>query len=154
MKCLSLIIPQNFLIANQWQETGVNEFDTQIPNSHGILFSSTNHSHFPSYLTCNVSFSPTRCLPLPQHLLFYQPVTSRQVSQFELMHQSTRNLSLVNLNSSSTYPSSWIICKSSNVDKDTMYLSIVSFYLKLTALSLKRLFHKFPQTERMWVYFH
>lgn len=153
MKCLSLIIPQNFLIANQWQETGVNEFDTQIPNSHGILFSSTNHSHFPSYLTCNVSFSPTRCLPLPQHLLFYQPVTSRQVSQFELMHQSTRNLSLVNLKRSSAYPAAELSTKVA------MSIRIQCIFLLFLSTwnwqhSFKRLFHKFPQTERMWVYFH
>lgn len=35
-----------------------------------------------------------------------------------------------------------------------MDLSVISSYLKFTALSFKRLSHKFPETERMWMYFH
>lgn len=99
----------------------------QIPNSHGISFKSITQRHFSSSLRCSVLFNPnffsdvchssnTLCSP--------SLLASNKFHSFKLMHQSTRNLSSVNLKKGSAYcKSSWItIHKCNHVDKDPLYL--------------------------------
>lgn len=124
----------------------------QIPNSQGISFQYITQWHFPSSLRCDVLFNPnffSDVCHFSNTFCSTSLLAFNEFHSFKLMHQSTRNLSSVNLNKHSAYYKKIAELQShkcNHVDKDPLHL-FFTFLLEIHTV-LWTLFPKFPQAEK------